>query len=125
MSGRTVAQILQSVSDVLFPEQLGNASITIDSVGSDGDTPLHVLAWRNDYEGVVALIRVGAPINAIGDMGQTPLHVAILQGNESIARALLSAGADTSVRSEFGETPFDLAMRKGGGLAALVSKCPV
>ncbi len=67
--------VLQSTSDSLFPADLGGRAVTIDSRGGDDDTPMHVMAWRNDLEGVEVLIRSGADVNATGDMGETPLHV--------------------------------------------------
>jgi ankyrin repeat protein len=106
---RTLAEILQSTSDVLFPQDLGNRAVSIDSCASDGDTPLHVMVWRSDVEGVEILLAAGANANAIGDMSETPLHVACRQHNAAIARLLLAAGARDDIRGEFGSTPREMA----------------
>ena len=119
---RTLDEVLQSTSDVLFPADIGKRRVAIDSHDSDGDTPLHVMAWRNDLEAVELLISAGADVNAIGDMGETPLHVAISQENVAMARALLKAGARDDIRSEFGSTPREKAARQGETMAALFAR---
>src|SRR5687768_3672532 len=50
-SDRTLGAVLQSTSDCLFPADLGERPVDIDSRGGDGDTPLHVLLWRDDVDG--------------------------------------------------------------------------
>jgi len=110
---RSLEEILQSTSDSLFPADIGEARVEIDSTSCDGDTPLHVLIWRGDTEGALFLIENGAPINAVGDMGETPLHVAISKKNEKIINALLKAGAKTDVISEFGDTALHKAKKYG------------
>jgi uncharacterized protein len=119
---RSLDEILASASDVLFPAELGDAIVTIDSVDCDGDTPLHVMVWRNDVHAVRTLLEAGASANAIGDMGETPLHVAISQGNTAVIEALLRFGARTDIRSEFGETALETAIRLGGEPAKLLRR---
>jgi len=116
---RTLHEVLQSVSDVLHPESLGEMQVDLHSRGTDGDTPLHVVTWRSDTEGAAILVAAGADVNAIGDMGETPLHVAARQGNESLLDLLLKAGGDPNLRSEFGLTVRELARRTGGEVARL------
>jgi len=113
MSSRSLQEVLQTTSDNLFPAELGEAKVNIDSVGFDGDTPLHVLIWRGDTAGVLLLISNGAPVDAPGDMGETPLHIAILKNNMEVIEALLKAGARTDIISEFGVTAKDRAQQKG------------
>ena len=115
---RTLEELLQSTSDVLFPEDLGEKEVRLDSRGSDGDTPLHVLLWQKDIEGSRALISAGADPNAIGDMGETPLHVAVHQDLSEIVELLLRAGSDPNVRSELGSTPRELALTRAGATAS-------
>jgi ankyrin repeat protein len=105
--------LLQSTSDSLFPAQLGEAKVSIDSANSDGDTPLHVLIWRGDSQGALLLIQYGAPLDAVGDMGETPLHVAISRNDRIVIRELLKAGARTDIVSEFGQTASQKAAEKG------------
>ncbi len=119
---RTLEEILQSTSDSLFPAELGRRRVAIDSRGSDGDTPLHVVLWRKDFGGAKDLIEAGADPNAIGDMGETPLHVAIRQEDPDIIDSLLAAGANPDIRSEFGETPRSLAASKKGAIARLLKQ---
>ena len=110
---RTLTEVLQSTSDSIFPEEMGEADVDLDSAGVDGDTPLHVLIWRGDTEGVLMLLENGAPVNAVGDMGETPLHIAITKKDMRVIEALIKAGAKTDIVSEFGETPKQKAERKG------------
>jgi ankyrin repeat protein len=119
---RSVDEILQSTSDVLFPDALGERVVDIGSKDVDGDTPLHVMAWRADHYAVELLIEAGATIVAVGDMGQTPFHVAVMREDERLAALLLRAGADANIRSEFGDTPCELAEKQGGVMHKLFAQ---
>ena len=116
---QTLQEVLQSTSDALFPAEIGERAVAIDSRDCDGDTPLHVVAWRDDVEAVEMLLRAGADVNAIGDMGETPLHVAISMDNPQMVAAMLKAGARDDIRSEFGETPREKALRRNGAIRRL------
>jgi uncharacterized protein len=118
-----IQELLRSLSDVMFPAEPDTA-VLLDSVGYDGDSPLHVVAWRNDLEAVELLISAGANVNAPGEMNETPLHVAVHQGNARMVRAMLLAGAQVDLRSEFGETPMEDAIGQGGEMAALFADAP-
>ena len=107
-------EILASCSDTLFPEQMGQAAVNIDSCDVDGDTPLHVMLWRNNTYGALSLIEAGADVNAVGDMSETPLHVAVRKANIEVIEALLKRGARLTARSEFGNTPLQMAENAGG-----------
>lgn len=111
-------KLLRSLSDVMFPSA-PDTPVQIDSVGYDGDTPLHLVAWRNDLEAVQLLIGAGADVNAKGEMDETPLHIAVHHGNVQMVQALLRAGARADIRSEFGDTPKERASLQGGQMAAL------
>jgi ankyrin repeat protein len=113
MTDRTLEEVLQSTSDCIYPEQLGEARVSLDSTDADGDTALHILIWRGDTDGALLLIEKGAPINAVGDMGETPLHVAISRQDMTVIDALLKAGAKTDMASEFGETAQQKAAKQG------------
>ena len=101
----------------MFPEESGSHPVAIDSIGYDGDTPLHVLAWRNDLAGMELLIAAGADVNAQGEMDETPLHIAIRQRNIPMIQALLEAGARDDLRCEFGDTPRERAPQYGKEIA--------
>jgi uncharacterized protein len=120
---RTLKEILQSTSDTLFPAELGEKEVFIDSCDCDGDTPLHVMLWRKDSAGALTLLEAGANPNAVGDMGVTPLHVAVLQGMPKAVEALLSAGANPNIRSAFGKTAKEEAAALGGEIAKAFRYC--
>ena len=113
MVDQTLQKVLQSTSDCLFPEEIGEVKVEIDSTGSGGDTPLHVLIWRGDTAGALLLIENGAPIDAVGDMGETPLHAAISNKDVEVINALIKSGARTDIISEFGKTALDRASEEG------------
>ena len=56
---QSLQEILESTSDVLFPAEIANKVIAIDSQGCDGDTPLHVMIWRQDRYAAERLIGAG------------------------------------------------------------------
>ena len=103
-------------SDRLFPGELGQATIRIDSRDCNGDTPLHIFIWAGETENALLLIEYGADVNAVGDMGETPLHAALHQRNERVIKALIDANARTNIVSEFGQTALDLAKEKDAAL---------
>lgn len=116
---QSLEEILASCSDTLFPAQMGKAIVNITSTDVDGDTPLHVLVWRENIFGVKCLIAAGADVNAIGDMSETSLHVAVRQDNAEIISLLLENGAEPDIRSEFDQTPRSMAEARGGGIRRL------
>src|SRR5688572_27133423 len=93
---RWVDEVLASTSDVLFPGDISSRRMTVDCRAADGDTPLHVIAWRDDVRGARLLLAAGADVNAQGDMGYTPLHVAVAKGSVAMVTLLLEAGARTN-----------------------------
>ena len=117
---RNLEEILQSTSDTLFPAELGQKHVKLNSIGCDGDTPLHVMVWRADRYAVDLLICSGADVNAIGDMSATPLHVAISKEDNHIIESLLKAGARTDIRSRFNETAMEKAAKSSALIEALV-----
>jgi uncharacterized protein len=119
---RSLEEILQSTSDVLFPAEMGKAIVNVHSQDVCGDTALHVMAWRSDRHAIKLLLESGANVNAIGDMSETPLHIAIRKGDVEIVEALLSAGASTSIRSEFNETAIEAAEKAGGEMQKLIKR---
>jgi ankyrin repeat protein len=124
-SGRlrqSLEEILASCSDTLFPAGMGDAPVAVDSVDADGDTPLHLMAWRGNNHGLALLISAGADVNAVGDMSETPLHIAVRNQNLAAIEALLAAGADPSPVSEFGESPKSRAKAIGGAIGRLFNR---
>ncbi len=119
---RSLQAVLQSIADVLYPADFETRKVTIDSVGDDGDTPLHVLAWRNDLEAVEILLGAGANASVKGEMDETPLHIAVTQKNLAMVAAMLKIGARDDIRCEFGDTPRERAIEQGDPLASLFRK---
>ena len=113
-------EVLRSAAQSMFPAEDDDGSVDVNSRSPDGDTPLHVFAWRGDVASARVLVEASADVNAAGDMGETPLHVALNQQNEALVRLFVEAGARTTIRSEFGETAQDIAQRVGGIFAKLV-----
>jgi uncharacterized protein len=119
---RSLDEILQSTSDVLFPDEMGERVVAVDSRDVCGDTPLHVMTWRSDRHAVKLLIEAGADIDAIGDMSETPLHIATRKGDAEIVEMLLAAGAATDIRSEFNETAKEASEKAGDEMRRLFKR---
>ncbi|MEM9630713.1 MAG: ankyrin repeat domain-containing protein [Pseudomonadota bacterium] len=113
----SLEEILQSTSFALWPSQDGAAIISIDTVGCDGDRPLHVLAHRQDLYSCRVLLESGADPNLQGDIGYTPLHYAVMAQNRELTDLLLEFGARTDIASEFDETPASISEDRGFRLA--------
>ena len=114
-----LSELLCSAAESMFPANDGQAVIEINTRNSEGDTPLHVFAWRGDVDSARVLIEAGADINAQGDFGETPLHVAIRLQQESLIILLLAAGAKTNICSEFNQTAQEMAAKLTGDVASL------
>ena len=119
-SNHRLNEVLRSAAESLFPADDFVAPIDINTKSSDGDTPLHVFAWRGDVESAQVLIQAGADINAMGDMSETPLHIAVRKQNEPLVVLLLEAGAKTTIRSEFNQTAQEIAVAIGGSIGSLL-----
>ena len=112
-SNKKLEEVLQSASDRLFPAEIGEAKVKLESRSIEGDNALHIFIWGKETEKALFLIENGIDINAVGDMGETPIHVALRQNNIDVIKALLNADARTDIMSEFGKTAMDLAKDKG------------
>ncbi|MEQ1516839.1 MAG: ankyrin repeat domain-containing protein [Usitatibacteraceae bacterium] len=108
------------MTDVLYPGQHDPPQVTVATRSSEGDTPLHVAAWRDDVVGAKLILDAGADVNALGDMDQSPLHVAITRRNVELISLLLGAGADPLVRSQFGHNCIEEAQVAGIELGQLL-----
>ena len=125
MTIRTLKDVIAEVSlheGYFHAEHLGpDGLVGVNTRGSAGDTPLHVMAWGNDTADAQILLSSGADPNSIGDMGETPLHVAVRKENLPLIILLIKAGADPNIVSEFGETPVDMAVNIGGPVAEAIA----
>ena len=82
-------------------------------VNPEGDTLLHIAAYRGDLKSVELLVKAGMDVNQPGDMGYTALHYAYKKNKtevylierEDVIKFLLEHGASPDIRSEFGTLP--------------------
>ena len=75
----------------------------------EGDTLLHLAAFRGSEDDVRELVALGSVINARGDHGMTALHYAAISGHTDVAECLLSLGADRSLPDDFGQSAAKVA----------------
>ncbi len=101
---KRLAVFLADIADLLLPH-IDRPTVTATTTGIDGDTPLHVAAFRGATDMVSALIDVGATLDAKGDLSVTPLYQAVMEGHVATARRLLEAGADPDAVNELMTTP--------------------
>jgi len=70
---------------------------------------LHRALAENNIQGLMDLLKQGAPINATNEKGQTLLHIAVLQYRPNLIKHLLARGANLTIKDNNGETPVDIA----------------
>jgi len=80
----------------------------VNSVNSQGDTPLHIACAEKHVAIVKSLLAHGANPNAQNDHGETPLHVGARLGPDVVVKVLLKYGASPTITGVHG-TPFDVA----------------
>lgn len=114
----TVDEILERLSERMFPAQMGQTKVTIDSREADGDGVLHNLLYGKEHYSALALIEAGADVNAVGDLGYTPLHVTAFRNDTEMIQVLLDAGANPRLKCEVGKTPLETAIDHGCSDAA-------
>jgi ankyrin repeat protein len=83
------------------------------AIASDGTTPLHLAAERDDVEAARKLVRSGADAKAANRYGITPLALACENGDAALIELLLGAGADANAALPGGETALMTAARTG------------
>jgi len=108
-----IEEILERLSERMYPDKFGEFVVTLASTQSDGDGVLHTLLYSDENYPVRALVDAGADINSTGNLGYTPLHVAAWRGNLEMTEFLLSSNADKNRRCNRGKTPADVAIEMG------------
>lgn len=88
--------------------------LTVNSIGRELETPLHMACTRDAIEDVRVLLAAGANVNAQDEIGMTPLMRAVYSVNLEMVNLLLGAGADPYAKSEFGRGALDIAKSATG-----------
>lgn len=79
----------------------------------EGNTILHISAFKNHIAIVKILLAKGANLNIKNDIGKTPLHLASRNNNIAIVKILLAKGAELDLQDEIGSTALYLAAKHG------------
>ena len=83
---------------------------TIDSVDSQGKSPLYKAITNGDTEAASTLIAAGADINISDSQGISPFHIAVFTKQKNIVSELIATGADVNVRDNQGISPLLIAI---------------
>ena len=80
----------------------------------NGETALHLAAFKGHIDVVTALLRNGANPNVFNKLGITPLFMATQRGHTKVVEALLKNRADPNIaRHSDSVTPLFIATQKG------------
>ena len=78
-------------------QALIEAGANRNATDSDGWTPLHYAAERDDTECIAVLLAAGADMSIKDNEGRTPFHLAVISLSISAAQALREAGCSTQI----------------------------
>ncbi|KAH0633946.1 hypothetical protein KY285_036697 [Solanum tuberosum] len=93
---------------------LGYADIDLNSIDSQGRTPLHIAAIHGHVEVIQFLVSVGSDTDMLDTQGWTPLHFAAHQGHvEAVGVLLNHSNFAKYVVTKQGKTAYELAIDKG------------
>jgi ankyrin repeat protein len=93
---------------------LASQSVNVKGIQNhDGQTLLHLAAWRNQTRIAKRLIALGADIGAKDDVGYTPLHEAARDGNRECVELFLQNGADQGIPDNNNDTALETAIYYG------------
>ncbi|KAK9874490.1 hypothetical protein WA026_002840 [Henosepilachna vigintioctopunctata] len=100
------------VAKCLGNDDILQALIIFDE-NMDGNTALHLLAFRKHTEKMEEFVRLlmeyDADINAINEEGHTPVHAAVNVSCGVLVNVLLQEGADVNIEGNRGNTPITKA----------------
>lgn len=78
----------------------------------EGNTPLHLAAYRNKGDFVEILIENGALLDVANHRGETAMHHAANECYTGALEPLIKAGCNLHARNEYGNTPLHVANTK-------------
>lgn len=111
---------IRYVSDVR-PERYDNIKLLIEQgydlnqADSNGNTPLHIAAYKGDINIIYLLIENGADLTTRNNNNETPLHAAIYYSgttNTEAVNLLLHLGADYNATGKQGKAPLEYAIEE-------------
>jgi len=86
-------------------QEILTSSASINTIDSNGRTPLSWAASRGDTRLIQSLIRLGANPNIVSVCYMSPLHYAVRAASPRTIVSLLAAGAKVDQRTDWGQTP--------------------
>jgi hypothetical protein len=95
--------------DVTKVSALLGGGDAVNSMASNGWTPLHFASAFGHPEVAVILLDKGANPEALTPLDLTPLHLAAMRGHPMIVNLLLRRGSNPAAASKQGQTPLHLA----------------
>jgi ankyrin repeat protein len=107
------AQLTDAViqGDLASVERLIASGAGLETLDSEGKTPLMNAVYYK-HPGVTAfLLGKGADVNAKEPNGWSPLMLASMAGDSEIVKMLIDAGADVNIKTNDGETPLMRAQK--------------
>ena len=98
--------------DSEYVKWLIEKGVNINTLDSQGFSPLHWAIGKGNFELVELLLKHGADINLKAADTTTPLHIAVQRSHTQIVDLLLCYGADVNVVTSDGNTPLHWAAKK-------------
>ena len=98
------------------------AGADVESLRSDGQTPLHVASLEGSTRSVDILLAHGANPNTVDGRSQTPLHLALHESHDVLADHLIRAGSNVNAKTRDGVTPLMIVCRRLVGMTSEIER---